>query len=116
MGSDFVDQPSVTNDGKAIGLSADPVPGRCVHCRILSAKGPRLGTPRRLTLDEANDLPFDWASDDKKVLFTSNRAGTPSIFQQSITGTSPTWLFSAPGRRQFLVHSRRLPNSLFGAK
>ena len=98
MGSDFVDQPSVTNDGKQLAFLRIRFQ-EDVYIAEFSAKGPRLGTPRRLTLDEANDLPFDWASDDKKVLFTSNRAGTPSIFQQSITGTSADMVVFGPGQK-----------------
>ena len=54
--------------------------------------GPRLGTPRRLTLDDADDLPFDWTSDDSSVIFTSNRTDASNIFnifRQRLDETSP---------------------------
>jgi serine/threonine protein kinase len=98
LGSDFVDQPSVTNDGKRLAFLRIRFQ-EDVYIAEFSAKEPRLGTPRRLTLDEANDFPFDWASDDKKVLFTSNRAGAPSIFQQSITGTSADMVVFGPEQK-----------------
>jgi len=98
IGSDFVDQPSVTNDGKRLAFLRVHFQ-EDVYIAEFSAKEPRLGAPRRLTLDEANDLPFDWASDDKKVLFVSNRAGTPSIFQQSITSTSAEMVVFGPEQK-----------------
>ena len=65
------------------------------------AKGPRLGTPRRLTLDDADDLPFDWTPDDKAVLFTSNRTGGGvfNIFRQRIDETSAEMLVFGPEQK-----------------
>ena len=39
---------------------------------------------RRLTLDDANDFPFDWTSDGKAVLFISDRTGARNIFRQDL--------------------------------
>ena len=66
------------------------------------AKGPRLGTPRRLTLDDSDDLPFDWTLDDSAVLFISNRTGTSNIFnifRQRIDQTSAEPLVSGPEQK-----------------
>ena len=71
-GDDYVNQPSVTADGKKLVFSRFK-PQLDVYVAEFFAKGPRLGTPRRLTLDDADDLPFDWTFDDTSVLFTSNR-------------------------------------------
>ena len=60
------------------------------------AKGPRLSTPRRLTLDDADDMPFDWTTDNKSVLFASNRTGRFNIFRQRIDETSAEMLVLGP--------------------
>jgi serine/threonine protein kinase len=93
-GDDFVDQPSVTADGKRLVFNRLK-PQLDVYVAEFFAKGPRLGTPRRLTLDDADDIPFDWTFDDSAVLFTSNRAGpnnTFNIFRQRIDQTSAEML------------------------
>jgi hypothetical protein len=93
-GDDFVDQPSVTADGQHLVFSRFK-PQLDVYLAEFFAKGPRLGTPRRLTLDDADDLPFDWTADDSAVLFTSNRTGTSNIyniFRQKIDETSAEML------------------------
>jgi len=83
----YVDQPSLTSDGKHLAyvrlkLEAD------VYVAEFSAHGPRLGTPRRLTLDDADDLPFDWTPDSRSVIFTSNRTGALNVFRQALDKTS----------------------------
>ena len=89
-GDDLVDSPSVTSDGKRLVFTRFK-PQLDVYLAEFSPKGPRLGTPRRLTLDDADDLPFDWTKDDSAVIFTSNRTGTSNvfnIFRQKIDETS----------------------------
>jgi serine/threonine protein kinase/Tol biopolymer transport system component len=46
------------------------------------AKGTK--APRRLTNDEANDVPSAWTPDSQAVLFSSDRNGTRGIFKQQI--------------------------------
>jgi serine/threonine protein kinase len=100
-GDDFVDQPSVTADGKRLVFSRFK-PQLDVYLAEFFAKGPRLGTPRRLTLDDADDLPFDWTTDDSAVVFTSNRTGSSNIyniFRQRIDETSAEMLVSGPEQK-----------------
>jgi Tol biopolymer transport system component len=71
--------PTVTTDGKKLAFS------RCkvqldVYLAEFSNKGPRLSTPRRLTLNDADDLPLNWTSDDRSVVFLSNRTGGNNVF------------------------------------
>jgi len=88
-------KPSVTADGKRLVFNRTrPQLDVCVS--EFSAKGPRLNTPRRLTLDDADDLPFDWTLDNKAVLFTSNRTGTTNIFRQRMGETSAEMLVFGP--------------------
>jgi Tol biopolymer transport system component len=44
----------------------------------------RMNLPRRLTNDEANNVPSAWTADSKAVLFGSDRQGRWGIFKQGI--------------------------------
>jgi Tol biopolymer transport system component/DNA-binding winged helix-turn-helix (wHTH) protein len=90
-GDGFAVKPSVTADGKRLVFNRAK-PQVDVYVAEFSAKGPRLSTPRRLTFDEANDIPFDWTLDNKAVLFTSDRTGTPNIFRQRMDEASAEML------------------------
>jgi len=95
-GDDFVSQPSVTDDGKKLVFTRFK-PQLDVYVAEFFPKGPRLGTPRRLTLDDADDLPFDWTADDSSVLFTSDRTNSTNIFnifRQRIDASSAEMLIS----------------------
>ncbi|HTC66180.1 MAG TPA: protein kinase [Candidatus Acidoferrum sp.] len=98
-GDDHVNQPSVTADGKRLVFSRYQ-PQLDVYVAEFFAKGPHLGTPRRLTLDDADDLPFDWTIDGA-VLFNSNRnAGNIfNIFRQRIGESSAEMLVSGPEQK-----------------
>jgi Tol biopolymer transport system component/tRNA A-37 threonylcarbamoyl transferase component Bud32 len=43
-----------------------------------------LTSPRRLTLDDRNDIPGDWLPDSATVLFQSDRNGSANLFKQKI--------------------------------
>src|SRR5215469_7269392 len=90
-GDGYAVKPSVTADSKHLVFSRAK-PQADVYVSEFSAKGPRLSTPRRLTLDEADDLPFDWTIDNQSVLFISNRTGTTNIFRQRIDEPSAEML------------------------
>jgi serine/threonine protein kinase len=100
-GEDFVDYPSATTEGKKLVFS------RCkvqldVYVAEFFAKGPRLTTPRRLTLDDADDLPLDWTFDDSSVLFLSTRTGGNNIFDiftQRIDQNSAEMVVSGPEQK-----------------
>jgi eukaryotic-like serine/threonine-protein kinase len=101
-GEDFVILPSATTDSKKLSFS------RCkvqldVYVAEFFAKGPRLSTPRRLTLNDADDVPFDWTTDNKSVLFLSNRTGGNTnfdIFRQRIEESSAEMLVSSPDQKR----------------
>jgi Tol biopolymer transport system component/DNA-binding winged helix-turn-helix (wHTH) protein len=90
-GDGFVVGPSITADGKNLVFNRTR-PQADVYVAEFSSKGPRLSTPRRLTLDDADDIPFDWTVDSKAVLFISSRTGTANIFRQRIDETSAEML------------------------
>src|SRR5262249_20643229 len=78
-GDGYAIQPTATSDGKHLTFNRVK-PQEDVYIAEFFRKGPRIGTPRRLTLDEADDLPFDWMPDSKAVLCTSNLAGAVHSF------------------------------------
>ena len=50
-----------------------------------------LGPARRVTLDDRNDIPTDWTHDGR-IIFTSQRNGTPDIFAQRLDQEDPVLL------------------------
>lgn len=54
-----------------------------VYVGELGAKG-KLRAPRRLTLDDANNMPWDWTPDSRAVIFTSDRSGPTLIYKQAV--------------------------------
>jgi Tol biopolymer transport system component/DNA-binding winged helix-turn-helix (wHTH) protein len=52
----------------------------------------RLSEPSRLTLDDRQDIPYDWTPDGKEVIFVSDRTGTFSIYRQAIDQALPELL------------------------
>ena len=95
----------LTNDqGWVVGVSAagdkrriayvKGVPQPDVYVSKLQSSG-TLEEPRRLTLDDRRDLPYDWTTDNKSVIFISNRTGAFSIYRQAIDQTIPELLLSS---------------------
>ena len=73
-----------------------------VYLGELAAGGTRMNPPRRLTNDEAFDLPTAWTPDSKAVLFDSNRNGTVGIFKQGISQETSEPVVTGPqGRLRF---------------
>ena len=100
-GDDYVIQLSATSDGKQL-IIARFKPQLDVYVAEFFPKGPRLGTPRRLTLDNADDLPFDWTIDDSSILFISDRTvGIISLISIASESTTP------PRRRWSPVRNKR---------
>jgi len=67
-----------------------------VYVAQLEANGTRMKTPRRLTLDESNDIPGPWMPDSKTVIFSSERNGNLDIFRQAIDQNSAEPLVAGP--------------------
>ncbi|HEY6369067.1 MAG TPA: winged helix-turn-helix domain-containing protein, partial [Candidatus Sulfotelmatobacter sp.] len=81
---------SISADGKRIVyLKGLPQP----DVYVAKVEGPAaISEPVRLTLDDRQDLPFDWTPDGKSVLFISDRTGVFSIYRQAIDQTVPELL------------------------
>ena len=75
--------PTLTADGKRVAFLKWNVQTN-VYLAELKAGGTELTTPRRLTLDDGNDLPFAWTSDSRAVLIWSDRNGSNQVFKQNI--------------------------------
>jgi DNA-binding winged helix-turn-helix (wHTH) protein/Tol biopolymer transport system component len=78
---------SVSADGKRI-VYLKGVPQPDVYVAQLEGSG-ILAEPQRLTLDDRQDLPFDWTSDSKEVLYMSDRTGTFNIYKQAMNQPVP---------------------------
>jgi Tol biopolymer transport system component len=74
---------SASADGKLLVLQKTTYQGE-VYVGELAAGGTRMNPPRRLTNDEAFDMPIAWTADSKAVLFGSDRNNTMVIFKQEI--------------------------------
>ena len=64
------------------------IPQPDVYVAALDSSG-ALSEPQRLTLDDRQDLPFDWTADGKQVIFISDRTGTFNIYKQAISEAVP---------------------------
>ena len=89
---------STSGDSRRI-VYVKGVPQPDVYIAKLLTSG-ALAEPQRLTLDDRQDLPFDWTPDNKSVIFISDRTGTFSVYKQSINQTMPELLLS--GNLQFM--------------
>lgn len=73
----------------------------------LQAHGTRLASLRRLTLEDAENLPMAWMPDGKAVLLQSNRDGQTRIYKQDIDKDSAELVTSGPGNQ---IHARISPD------
>jgi Tol biopolymer transport system component len=75
---------SASADGKRLVLSKTTSQGQ-VYLAELTAGGTPLNPPRRLTNDEASEMPWAWTADSQAVLVSSTRNGASGIFKQGIS-------------------------------
>lgn len=95
----------LTNDqGSVIGISASADSKRIVYIKgvpepdVYVAKiepSGMLEDPRRITLDDHRDMPYDWTPDNKEVIFVSDRTGTFDVYKQDMDQTVPDLLVSS---------------------
>ncbi len=72
-----------------------------VYVARFDANGTKLQTPRLMTLDERQDLPWAWTPDSKQVLFGSDRDGSFHIFKQAPDQITPELLVG--GKEQSML-------------
>jgi len=90
-GPGYAIQFSITSDNRRLVLLRAQAEAD-VYIAPFLVSSPRPLTTRRLTLDDANDVPFDWTPDGKAVLFISDRSGARNIFRQDINKTTAEML------------------------
>jgi len=81
---------SVSDDGKRI-VYVKGVPEPDVYVARVEGRAP-IHEPVRLTLDDRQDIPFDWTPDGRSVLFISDRTGTFKVYRQEIDQPVPELL------------------------
>jgi eukaryotic-like serine/threonine-protein kinase len=70
-----------------------------IYVGDLQARGTQLASLRRLTLEDAVDLPLDWTPDDRALLLDSNRDGPRRIYKQDVDKDSADLIISGPGNQ-----------------
>jgi Tol biopolymer transport system component/DNA-binding winged helix-turn-helix (wHTH) protein len=89
---------SVSGDGKRV-VYLKGIPQPDVYIAKLEGRS-IVGEPQRLTLDDRQDMPYDWTPDSKDVIFMSDRTGTFNIYKQALNQTVPDVLVA--GSRPFV--------------
>jgi Tol biopolymer transport system component/DNA-binding winged helix-turn-helix (wHTH) protein len=88
---------SASGDAKRI-VYVKGVPESDVYVANLDSSG-SISEPQRLTLDDRQDMPFDWTADGKQVIFASDRTGAYNIYKQAPDQAVPDVLVG--GNQQF---------------
>jgi len=78
---------SASADGKRM-VFANTRSEADVYVGDLQGDGGRLAQPRRLTLDDRDDVLSGWTSDGRSVLFASDRNGSLDLFKQGLDDRS----------------------------
>jgi serine/threonine protein kinase len=78
-----------------------------IYVGVLQARGTRLASPHRLTLEGAYNGPAAWTPDSKAILFESNRYGHLRIYKQDTDKDTAELITSGPGTQQ---HPRMSPD------
>ena len=91
---------SITADGKRLAFLKNTLQPQ-VYVGELDAAARVLKTNRRLTLDQRASMPFSWTSDNRSVIFSSNRNGRYELFKQRIDQPTPELLVSDSARNAF---------------
>ena len=104
-----VDALSITADGKNLVMRKGHAQAD-VYVADLEPGGKAMKTPRRLTIDEADDAAWDWTADSRAVLFTSNRNGNWDIFRQDISQTEAEAVVASPENEK---HPNLSPDGAF---
>jgi Tol biopolymer transport system component/DNA-binding winged helix-turn-helix (wHTH) protein len=89
---------SASGDGRRI-VYAKGIPQPDVYVATINHSS-LLQTPDRLTLDDRQDMPYDWTVDNRSVIFISDRTGTFDIYKQSIDETMPDLLVAGTNPAQ----------------
>jgi len=97
-GSDPIEQVSASSDGSRFTFVRTTAQWD-VYVADLDASHSALTTPKRLTLDERNDVAVGWTPDSTRVIFASNRNGTSDLFKQQLDSDVAEPFVVAPGEQ-----------------
>ena len=61
-----------------------------------------MGAPQRLTLDDRDDVPFDWMPDSTTILLASTRNGAAHIFKQRLDSDVAEPFVTSPGSQEIV--------------
>lgn len=81
-----------SGDGKRI-LYVKGIPEPDVYIANLLPSG-AIDEPKRLTMDDHQDIPYEWTPDNKEVIFVSDRTGFFEVYKQGIDQAVPDLLVS----------------------
>lgn len=81
-----------SGDAKRI-LYVKGIPEPDVYVANLLPSG-GIDEPKRLTMDDRQDIPYEWTPDNKEVIFVSDRTGFFEVYKQGIDQAVPDLLVS----------------------
>jgi Tol biopolymer transport system component/DNA-binding winged helix-turn-helix (wHTH) protein len=81
-----------SGDSKRI-LYVKGIPEPDVYVADLQPSG-AIDEPKRLTMDDHQDVPYEWTPDSKNVIFISDRTGFFEVYKQGIDQSVPDLLVS----------------------
>jgi eukaryotic-like serine/threonine-protein kinase len=87
---------SATRDGKQLSF-IESAPHATIYVAGLETSRTRILGSRHFTLDESFDIPLDWATDNKSIIFESNRSGQDLFYKQPLDGDTPSVIAAAAG-------------------
>jgi Tol biopolymer transport system component/DNA-binding winged helix-turn-helix (wHTH) protein len=100
-GPDWKPVINMSADGKhAVFIRTNIEPA--VYVADVNAKTREIGRLERLTHDEWQSRPYEWAPDGKSVLFVSDREGTFHIFRQQVGAAAPELVAGVQGSPNIL--------------
>src|SRR5438876_11322770 len=100
-GPDWKPVINMSADGKhAVFIRTNIEPA--VYVADVHAKTREIGRLERLTHDEWQSRPYEWAPDGKSVLFVSDREGTFHIFRQQVGAAAPELVAGVQGSPNIL--------------
>jgi Tol biopolymer transport system component len=96
-GPDPIEQVSASSDGSRFTFVRTTAQWD-VYVAELDARHTVLTTPRRLTLDERNDIAVGWTPESARVIFASDRNGNSDLFKQQLDSDVAEPFVVSPGQ------------------
>jgi Tol biopolymer transport system component len=104
FGSEQKDELSTTADGESPAVCKGYAQGD-VFVADFRPNGKTIKTPRRLTIDEADNVVCDWTADSRVVFFHLNRNEKLDIFKQDLSQTDAETVVASRDNEQHPILS-----------